>query len=183
MAELTQLKRIPIIRALTLMATESLSQEEAAKRSGISRATLTRALEDYPDLVTHTLDTILAEVKAPLRELFEDAMKARVTLITGFIQDAKDPDLPLRERIALDIHLKQEIVSLEKDMSLFPTEDEPLPLLPVSSEPGNAEKFLAQLGPPKLKRGKAVITRTETTTTFEIGDDKEDEEIIDVETT
>jgi predicted DNA-binding protein (UPF0251 family) len=157
---LQEVKDLAIVRVLALMAQKRMSVSKACSLVGVSVSTFTERIEANQELVTD----FIQEQRAKFQVLYTDIIAARELIVHDLIKAAEDSETSIKDRLAIDLRLREMQESLEQELALVRDEpDVPLPALPSS-----AESFVETMRGPVLRRGTGKATMRETTIEFEV---------------
>ena len=154
-------KNLQVVQVLALIS-RGMKKNKACETIGIHIDTFDGTIEENPDIVSE----FVAERKAKINSQYDDVMEARDKLIASMVKDADDPDLGIKDKLALEGRFLFLAESMEKEMRLLPMETQD-PLLS-SGNPTDAELFLSRLTGPSLRKSKGVISKRTTETTFSV---------------
>jgi len=167
MTELTEIKKIPVLRAMALIS-EGMGKIEACTEVGISRWTYDRMLDEHPDLIQELAPTKDNELRIRLEKI----IRAKVINQERIVEKAFNADLSFRERLSLDDKLAELQILVERELGIVHEEviNEPLKNLAVAND------FLNKGIGVRLRPGTGKITQT-----LEFDIERDDGEIIDGE--
>jgi hypothetical protein len=150
---LTEIKKVPILRVITLMA-EGLGKYEACAEVGISHNTFDRTLARFPDLPNE----IIKSNKSEYQIRYEKVQRALLTNFDHILQKVDDPELTFRERLSLDDKLTEIKITLEKQLGIGQLSEEKsnVPL----NNLADAQAYLNREMGVRLRPGTGKITQT-----------------------
>jgi predicted DNA-binding protein (UPF0251 family) len=163
--QLKKMKRAKVLEALRLVGDEGMTKADACKKAGISAWTLSKCLNEDPDIAA----PLVQQRSAMLREDYEKVQEVHRGLLHKLLARAAEANLSQGDVLSLELRLAQieDRLALQLGEKGGPT--------PESSR--IAEEYLKKLTGPTLRPGTAVITQRERVTTVEITADQPQEVI------
>jgi len=151
MSELTEIKKLPVLRVMALMG-EGKGKLEACAEVGISRSTYDRVVAENPDLVQ---EIVIAEHEM-LQVRLEKINSAIIYNQDKYIARANSADLSFRERLALDDKLHELKYEIERLLGINQEETSIQPARDLVA----AQDFLNKGIGVRLRPGTGKITQT-----------------------